>query len=183
MVASRTVDAKWTFEHERTFANAEVMYISGALKAGDSLLQGIDYPVGEISAHSISSESTSNVAKGACFCGQAQFELPHSLQPLLSAICHCRDCQEWNMSGSVPMVLYKLEKQAGASHFHIPIQVSLLFHVASSLVHNSRFLSRYDFNQKINDALGVFFLLRNIESSILSLCPYPTLTYSLVCRR
>ena len=159
MVASRTVDAKWTFEHERTFANAEVMYINGALKAGDSLLQGIDYPVGEISAQSTSSESTGNVTKGACFCGQAQFEFPLSLQPLLSTICHCRDCQEWNMSGSVPMVLYKLEKQAGASHFHIPIQVSRLVHLASSLVHSHLFPTRYDFHQKSNDrSLCIFFV-------------------------
>lgn len=126
MATSRTVDAKWTFEHERALANAEVMYITGALRAGDSLLQRIDYPVEEISAQSAPSGDTSNVAKGACFCGQAQFELPLSLQPLFSAICHCRDCQEWNMSGSVPLVLYKLEKKAEAEMFHIPVQVSFL---------------------------------------------------------
>lgn len=126
MVASRTVDAKWTFEHERTLANAEVMYISGALRAGDSLLQGTQYPIEDISAQSTSCESAGNVAKGACFCGQVQLAVSLSLQPLLSTICHCRDCQEWNMSGSVPMVLYQLEKKLGVDKFTIPIQVSLL---------------------------------------------------------
>lgn len=126
MVASRTVDAKWTFEHERTLAKAEVMYISGALRAGDSVLQETQYPVEDISAQSTGSESAGNVAKGACFCGQAQFAILLSLQPLLSTICHCRDCQEWNMSGSVPMVLYQLEKKSGADRFTIPIRVSLL---------------------------------------------------------
>lgn len=149
MVASRTVDAKWTFEHERTLANAEVMYISGALRAGDSLLQGTEYPVEEIPAQSNPSESTSNVAKGACFCGQAQLELPLSLQPLLSTICHCRDCQEWNMSGSVPMVLYQLETKSEADKFYIPMRVSLLFFFFGFVIDEKVFLARYDFNQKV----------------------------------
>lgn len=144
MVASRTVDAKWTFQHERNLANAEVMYITGALRAGDSLLQGFDYPVEEISAQSATSESISNVAKAACFCGLAQFELPLSLQPLLSTICHCRDCQEWNMSGSVPMVLYQLEKKAGADKFYIPIRVSLLVRLVFSIE-----TSFFDFNYNL----------------------------------
>ena len=130
MVASRTVDAKWTFEHERSAGNAEVIYVTGALLAGDSLLEGINYPVEEISTSSPSRGGTGDVAKGACFCGFAQFELPLSLQPLLSAICHCRDCQEWNMSGSVPMVLYPLEKKAEADRCDIPVRVSILIHSA-----------------------------------------------------
>lgn len=68
------------------------MYIIDALRAGDSLLQGIDYPVEKVSVQNIFNEK--NVAKGACLCGQVQVELPLSVQPLLSAICHCQDCRK-----------------------------------------------------------------------------------------
>ena len=108
------------------------MYIVDALRAGDSFLQGIDYSVEEVSVKNTSNEK--NVAKGACFCGQVQVELPLSVQPLFSVICHCKDCREWNMSDSVSMVLYPLKKEIGADKYSVPIQVSFLIYLTSSFM-------------------------------------------------
>jgi hypothetical protein len=124
MAASQTVDAKWTFEHERSMAKSEIMYITGALRADDPLLQSRDYPV-EDPAQTAPRNDAGQVAKGTCFCGQAQFELPLSLQPMFSAVCHCRDCQEWNMSGSVPIMCFPLDKKDGSDKYNIPLRVSL----------------------------------------------------------
>lgn len=124
MATSRTVDAKWTFEHERSWAKSEVMYITGALRADDPLLQGRDHPVEE-PVQTAPSDDASQVVKGTCFCGQTQFELPLSLQPIFSAVCHCRDCQEWNMSGSVPSVCFPFDKEEGSDKYRIPLRVSL----------------------------------------------------------
>ena len=186
MAASRTIDAKWTFEHERAVASPEAMYINGALRAGDSLLQKIDYPFEEVSVQSTFSESIKDVAKGACFCGQVQLELPLSSQPFLSAICHCRDCREWTMNDNLTMVLYPLEKKEGRDKYHVPIQVSLLIDPILSSMSIYIYFFKTWFQSKIMIVFHMLFFCcakLKLRFHFIVHRSYPGLTYRLARQR
>lgn len=124
MATASSVTADWTFHNERRLAKPDVMLISGAFTADDQKLAERENPVAT-PVQVASAEDPNQVARGTCYCGKVKLELPLSLQPIMSVICHCGDCREWLSASSVAMILLPLERSQEDNKVRIPLNVSL----------------------------------------------------------
>ena len=141
-MSNNTVDANWTLNNERRIAKKESMLVNGIIS--DAALANLikEYPI-DNPVQDKPSEAGAFVP-GHCYCGRVKLELPSTIKPAISVICHCHDCREWHSVGRLPYMMFPLRTEAtkDGNKYYIPIKVSFTESFRSSVGSNRSMLRK-----------------------------------------